>query len=91
MKDFNQMIQALSISTSIRWDGPSVSFPQIFAVQVSHGQWWSGGIELPFTPYQLQFSWGFQALPETNSHFAPENRPGPKRKQKRESIPTIHF
>ena len=28
-------------------------------------------------------------LPETNSKFAPENRPGPKRK--RESIPTIHF
>ena len=28
-------------------------------------------------------------LPETNSNFAPENRPGPKRK--RESIPTIHF
>ncbi len=27
--------------------------------------------------------------PKTNSHFAPENGPGPKRKRK--SIPTIHF
>jgi len=32
--------------------------------------------------------WG-NTLPETNSNFAPENKPKPKRK--RESIPTIHF
>ena len=38
-----------SLSISISMKDASESLPN-FAVQVSHGQWWSRGIELPFTP-----------------------------------------
>ena len=38
-----------SLSISISMMDASESLPN-FAVQVSHGQWWSRGIELPFTP-----------------------------------------